>query len=196
MYTVHRALNHWQGSWIFGGTVYFFKSVLASLLVHQCNGRRHPPYSIPPSPIPSSHVLVSLLNTAGTNKAAFLRYSKTDTQIDIVYSLKVHKHEFFFLNFSAETETLWSQGPVTQDFWKSYSIGPRYSTLNISAYAQPAMKSIPRMLSQRWNSFPYAQCAMKFVPRMLSMDLHVKTVHILPLVEHTQKFVPRMLSVR
>ncbi len=25
--------------------------------------------------------------------------------------------------------------------------------LNISAYAQPAMKSIPRMLSQRWNSF-------------------------------------------
>jgi hypothetical protein len=43
---------------------------------------------------------------------------------------------------------------------------------------------------------PYAQCAMKFVPRMLSMDLHVKTVHILPLAEHTRKFVPRMLSVQ
>ncbi len=31
---------------------------------------------------------------------------------------------------------------------------------------------------------------------MLSMDVHVKTVHILPLAEHAQKFVPRMLSVR
>ena len=43
-------------------------------------------------------------------------------------SLKVHKHEIFFLTFFAETETLWSQGPVTRDFWKSYSIRPRYST--------------------------------------------------------------------
>ncbi len=34
--------------------------------------------------------------------------------------LKVHKHEhFFFFTFFAETETLWSQGPVTRDFWKS-----------------------------------------------------------------------------
>jgi len=31
---------------------------------------------------------------------------------------------------------------------------------------------------------------------MLIMDLHVKTVQILPLAEHAQKFVPRMLSVR
>ncbi len=30
--------------------------------------------------------------------------------------------------FFTETETLWSQGPVTRDFWKSYSIRPRYST--------------------------------------------------------------------
>ncbi len=29
--------------------------------------------------------------------------------------LKVHKHEFFF-TFFAETETIWSQGPVTRDF--------------------------------------------------------------------------------
>ncbi len=29
--------------------------------------------------------------------------------------LKVHKHEFFF-DFFAETETIWSQGPVTRDF--------------------------------------------------------------------------------
>jgi hypothetical protein len=30
-------------------------------------------------------------------------------------SLKVHKHEILF-EFFAETETLWSQGPVTRDF--------------------------------------------------------------------------------
>ncbi len=35
----------------------------------------------------------------------------------------------------------------------------------------------------------YAQCAIKFVPRMLS-------IHILPLAEHARKFVPRMPSVR
>jgi hypothetical protein len=42
----------------------------------------------------------------------------------------------------------------------------------------------------------YAQPAMKFVPRMLSIILHVKTVHILLLAEHTRKFIPHMLSVR
>jgi hypothetical protein len=42
----------------------------------------------------------------------------------------------------------------------------------------------------------YAQCAMKFVLRMLSINLHLKTVHILLLAEHARKFVPRMLSVR
>jgi hypothetical protein len=31
-------------------------------------------------------------------------------------TLKVHKHEIFFLTFFAETETIWSQGPVTRDF--------------------------------------------------------------------------------
>ncbi len=65
------------------------------------------------------------------------------------------------------------------------------------------------MLSQRWNPFcvcsandeicstyaHFAQCAMKFILRMLSINLHVKTVHILPLGEHVWKFVPRMLSV-
>jgi hypothetical protein len=42
----------------------------------------------------------------------------------------------------------------------------------------------------------YAQCAIKFVPRMLSIDWICKTVHILPLAEHARKFVPGMLSVR
>ncbi len=73
--------------------------------------------------------------------------------------------------FFAEIETLWSQGPVTQDFWNSYSIRLRYSPF----------WTFSRMLSQRWNPFrvwsasdkicsSYAQCVMKFVPRMLSMD--------------------------
>jgi hypothetical protein len=30
--------------------------------------------------------------------------------------VKVHKHEIFFFTFFAETETIWSQGPVTRDF--------------------------------------------------------------------------------
>jgi hypothetical protein len=107
--------------------------------------------------------------------------------------LKVHKHEIFFFTFFAETEPLWSQGPVTRDFWKSYSIRPRYSTF--------------KHLNMRWNRFPvcspcdeisslYAQCAIKFVPSMLSMDCTCKYVHILPLAEHARKFVPSMLSMR
>jgi hypothetical protein len=54
------------------------------------------------------------------------------------------------------------------------------------------------MLSQATDEIHsvYDQPAMKFVPRMLSMDLHVKTVHILPLAEDVRKFVPHMLSVR
>ena len=57
----------------------------------------------------------------------------------------------FFLTFFAETEIIWSQGPVTWDFWKSYSIRLRYSTFKhfSSKYAKHAMKLVPRMLSVR-----------------------------------------------
>jgi hypothetical protein len=52
--------------------------------------------------------------------------------------------------------------------------------------------------------FAYAQCAMKFVPRMLSMDLHVKTAHIFTAcakirssyAQCAMKSFPPMLSVR
>ena len=91
----------------------------------------------------------------------------------------------FFLTFFAETETLWSQGSVTWDFWKLYSIRPRYSNFK-HFRACSACDEI--------GSY-YAQHAMKFVPRMLSIDCTCKTVHILPLAEHARKFV-RMLSVR
>jgi hypothetical protein len=75
-------------------------------------------------------------------------------------------------NFFAETESLWSQEPVTRDFLKSYfQLGRDIWLLNISANAQPAMKSFPR---------PYAQQAEKSFPRWLSvrLDVHVKTVKI------------------
>jgi hypothetical protein len=73
--------------------------------------------------------------------------------------LKIHKHEIFN-TFFAETKSLWSQGPVTRDFLKSYSIRPRYLTFKhfrvcsvsdeiISAYAQPTFKSFPRVLRVR-----------------------------------------------
>jgi hypothetical protein len=68
--------------------------------------------------------------------------------------------------------------------------------LNISAHAQPAMKSIPRMLSQRKNAFRVCSASDEIHSAMLSMDLHVKTVHILLLAEHPRKFVLRRLSVR
>ncbi len=92
----------------------------------------------------------------------------------------------FFFTFFAETETIWSQGPVTRDFWKSYSIRQRYSTFK-HFRACSACDEI---------GSAYAQHAMKFVPRMLSMYCTCKTVHILQLAEHARKFVPRMLSVR
>jgi hypothetical protein len=74
--------------------------------------------------------------------------------------LKVHKHEIFLNTFLAETETLWSQGPVTRDFCKSYTMRARYSSFKHfpacsacieigSQYAQHAMKLVPPMLSVR-----------------------------------------------
>ena len=122
------------------------------------------------------------------------RYKKCSS-ISSKIHLKVHKHKKFFLTFFAETETLWSQGPVTRDFWKSYSIRPRYSTFKHFR----ACSACDEIGSQ------YAQHAMKLVPvcsvsdkilRMLSMDCTCKNVHILPLAEHARKFIPRMLSMR
>ncbi len=102
------------------------------------------------------------------------------TQAAIVKGTQVWN---FFLTFFAETETIWSQGPITWDFWKLYSIRPRYSTFKHFR----ACSACDEIRSA------YAQCAIKFVPRMLSMYCTCKTVHILQLAEHARKFVPRML---
>ncbi len=136
---------------------------------------------------------VFILNFVDENHWLWIFFTKFLRTFSYLYDLKVHKHDIFF-TFFAETETFWSQGPVTRDFWQSYSIRPRYSTFKHfracsacdelgSQYAQHAMKLVPRMLSVRWNSFrvcsawivhvkirsSYYQHAMKSVPCMLSM---------------------------
>jgi hypothetical protein len=86
--------------------------------------------------------------------------------------LKVHKHDIF-LTFFAETENIWSQVPVTRDFWKSLSIRPRYSTFKhfracsacdeIGSAYQHAMKFVPHMFSVRWNWFRVCSACHKIV---------------------------------
>ncbi len=41
---------------------------------------------------------------------------KVNLKYKHIHYLKVHKQEIFFNTFFAETETIWSQGPVTRDF--------------------------------------------------------------------------------
>ncbi len=111
-------------------------------------------------------------------------------------NLKVHKHEIFFYIFCRNRNHMVPRACNTI-FFKIV-----FDSAEIIDF-----ETFPRMLSMRWNRFrvcsasdeirsAYAQCAMKLVPRMLSINLHVKTVHILPLAEHMWKFIPRMLSVR
>ncbi len=65
------------------------------------------------------HVMLREANVAWLNYVcknclkwpALLKQTKKKKQKDF----KAHKHEFFF-TFLAETQTLWSQGPVTRDF--------------------------------------------------------------------------------
>jgi hypothetical protein len=88
----------------------------------------------------------------------------------------------FFGLFFAETETITKA--CNTRFLKI--LFDSAEMLNIFAHAQHAMKSVPRMLSMRRNSFRV--CSAWIV--------HEKTVHILPLAEHARKFVPPMLSMR
>jgi len=131
---------------------------------------------------------------------ATARFFKGLTNLDPVTFLKGTRAWNFCKNFFAEAESFWSLGPVTQDYWKSYSIRRRYSTFNHfrtcsacdeigSAYAQHAMKFVPLMLSVRRNSFRV----------WTAWIVHVKAVHILPLgslyAQCMMKSVPRMLSM-
>ena len=91
---------------------------------------------------------------------------------NVSHKYQVHLYGFkgpqawnFFITFFAETETIWSQELVTQDFWKSYSIRPRYSTFKHFGTCSAC---------DEIRSVVYAQCAIKFVPHMLSMDCTCK----------------------
>jgi hypothetical protein len=81
-------------------------------------------------------------------------------------------------NFFAETEKPYGPKGLLHEIFKNrIRFGRDIRLLNISAYAQPAMKSIPRMLSMDLHVktvcdeivSSYAQCAIKSSPRMLSM---------------------------
>ena len=67
--------------------------------------------------------------------------------------LKVHKHEIFFWLFLQKPKAYGPKGLLHEIFKNRIRIGRDIRLLYIFAYAQPAMKSIPRLLSVRWNSF-------------------------------------------
>ncbi len=125
----------------------------------------------------------------------FLRKKAMSPPVSSYLQLKGTQAWNFFLLFCRNRNHM-SQGPVTWDFWKLYSIRPRYLTFNhfrvcsacdeiCSSYAQCAIKFVPHMLSMDWTckncshftaGWPcaeigslYAQCAMKSILRMLSM---------------------------
>ncbi len=56
---------------------------------------------------------IALMYNLDLLKAKFMPAWEWHTGKEI---LKVHKHEIFYNTFFAETESLWSQGPVTRDF--------------------------------------------------------------------------------
>ncbi len=62
-----------------------------------------------------------ILFMIGADIRLFLFLANAEHTLKIMWrmlsiGLKVHKHEIFFNTFFAETETIWSQGPVTRDF--------------------------------------------------------------------------------
>jgi hypothetical protein len=64
--------------------------------------------------------LGGIKKTKGTHFSRFflkmLIYTLSIDTESCTSSLKVHKHEIFFGTIFAETESIWSQGPVTRDF--------------------------------------------------------------------------------
>ncbi len=70
-----------------------------------------------------------------------------------------------------------------------------YNTDNLGDFLKFALFSCLHPSKQEIIS-SYAQGAIKAFPRMLSIAVHVKTVNIFPLAEHTRIFVWCMISVR
>ncbi len=70
-----------------------------------------------------------------------------------IHPLKVHKHEIFFQLFLPKPKAYVPKGLLHKIFENRIRFGRDIRHLNISAYAQPAIKFVPRMLSVRLNSF-------------------------------------------
>ncbi len=68
--------------------------------------------------------------------------------------LKVHKHEIYFGLFLQKPKPYGPKGLWHEIFENRIGFGRDIRLLNISAHAQHAMKSVPSMLSMRWNWFP------------------------------------------
>ncbi len=100
--------------------------------------------------------------------SSFLDFDLLDILIISFVQVKDTQAWNFFNTFFVETESLWTQEPVTRDFWKSYSIRLRYSTFKDfcvfsasdkirSAHAQHIFHDVfkwvwfPLMLSMREN---------------------------------------------
>ncbi len=123
--------------------------------------------------------------------------------------LKVHKHEIYFLTF-CRNWNLMVPGACNTRFLTIIFDWPRYSTYKhfgacsasdeiISLFAQPAMKSFPRMLSQRWNAFHECSAIdeIRTIPCVHSIFwmMFLKRVVISCYAEHAPKLVIRWLSM-
>jgi hypothetical protein len=95
--------------------------------------------------------------------------------------LKVHKHEIFCFTFLQKPNPYGPKGLFYKIFENRIRFGRDLRLFNISAYAQSAMKSFPRMLSEHLNHFLVCSGSDKSFPRMLSIDVHVKTHACVPL---------------
>ncbi len=117
-----------------------------------------------------------------------------------------------FLNtFFCRNRILMVSRACNTRFLNITSIRPRYSLLNISAHAQPAMKLFPRMLSQRWNSFRICsasnEISFAYAQNILNVDFEMGWDFPLcwawacakngySLAEHARKLVTCWLSMR
>ncbi len=104
-------------------------------------------------------------------------------------------------------QSIWSQEPVTQDFWKSCSIWPIYSILKhfsvgsasdeiVTAYAYLAMKPFSHMLSKLGNHFLVWSARDEIVSAQHAFGCPCKNCQNLNAGGACKKIVRRRLSVQ
>jgi hypothetical protein len=98
-----------------------------------------------------------------------------------------------------ETESLWSQEPVTRDFWKSCSIRPRYLIFKhfsvgsasdeiVSAYSQQSLKSCTYAQPAHSRSFE------KYTKKQNKMQFMTKNNRILKNRQRSHLICPKWTS--